>query len=536
MLALCALCLTVLSGCGGAPRADYCFVNGVRAESTNKSPRTHDIKTVTAQEDGALRFVNYPEGYTLDFPAGTQFDCSLCQLLVQADTPDYSVTVSCERSPYEDVEGYIDYYQNRFYTHEGFRAANGLNLLCDETFDVGGLRCDLLALERPGAENGLPKVYAYAYLYTGGQNYMRFLFRGAQADDAFLPRCRALLETYRSSEPVGFSYSHREAEPHLPAQWDEPTRALYRHYLESDGVDFGIFSSPLQVNVDEGELLSLEERLDYRFEISLIYSQLHMPFPMAAMEKAAELGKTVELTIQVSAQNNEDIFGYTPMFDLADGRLDGQIRALAQNIKAFGRPLLFRLNNEMNSDWTSYSGIVTLGDPELYRSVWQRFYRIFEQEGVTNAIWVFNPNDNNYPPNKWNNFLCYYPGDEYVQMIGLTGYNTGTYYNAETGEVWRSFERIYRALSHSYEPVFGNFPWIITEFSSSSFGGDKARWITEMFADLKTFPNIKAAVWFHYADFDTRPGREGTAARPYWLDETPETLEAFRRGLAGLQG
>ena len=39
-----------------------------------------------------------------------------------------------------------------------------------------------------------------------------------------------------------------------------------------------------------------------------------------------------------------------------------------------------------------------------------------------------------------------------------------------------------------------------------------------------------------YADFDTRPGREGTAARPYWLDETPETLEAFRRGLAGLQG
>lgn len=121
-------------------------------------------------------------------------------------------------------------------------------------------------------------------------------------------------------------------------------------------MDFGIFSSPLQVNVDEGELLSLEERLDYRFEISLIYSQLHMPFPMAAMEKAAELGKTVELTIQVSAQNNEDIFGYTPMFDLADGRLDGQIRALAQNIKAFGRPLLFRgILSAALSIWASSS-------------------------------------------------------------------------------------------------------------------------------------------------------------------------------------
>ena len=34
-------------------------------------------------------------------------------------------------------------------------------------------------------------------------------------------------------------------------------------------------------------------------------------------------------------------------------------------------------------------------------------------------------------------FMDYYPGDEYVDIYGITGYNTGTYYE---GESWRSFD------------------------------------------------------------------------------------------------
>ena len=58
-------------------------------------------------------------------------------------------------------------------------------------------------------------------------------------------------------------------------------------------------------------------------------------------------------------------------------------------------------------------------------------------------------------------------------------------------------------------------------------GGDKVAWIENMFAHIKDYPNIKIAVWFSLADWDS----EGNVARPYWLDETPETTEAFRIGL-----
>ncbi|MPM33017.1 Endoglucanase H [bioreactor metagenome] len=116
-------------------------------------------------------------------------------------------------------------------------------------------------------------------------------------------------------------------------------------------------------------------------------------------------------------------------------------------------------------------------------------------------------------------------------MIGVTGYNTGTYYREVFGEEWRDFEDIYNHIENEYQTYFSNYPWIITEFASSSYGGDKAKWISDMFLHLDKYENIKIAVWYSCPDMDFRPEYEGKIARPYMLDETPETLEAFKEGL-----
>ena len=54
---------------------------------------------------------------------------------------------------------------------------------------------------------------------------------------------------------------------------------------------------------------------------------------------------------------------------------------------------------------------------------------------------------------------------------------------------------------------------------------------TTRFVALPYYPEIKAAVWWSYADFDYRPGKEGIPARRYWLDEKDQYLKAFRNGL-----
>ena len=57
--------------------------------------------------------------------------------------------------------------------------------------------------------------------------------------------------------------------------------------------------------------------------------------------------------------------------------------------KEYHHPILFRLNNEMNTDWTSYAGIITLLDPDIFIASWKRLYEIFQQEQVDNCIWIF---------------------------------------------------------------------------------------------------------------------------------------------------
>ena len=69
-------------------------------------------------------------------------------------------------------------------------------------------------------------------------------------------------------------------------------------------------------------------------------------------------------------------------------------------------------------------------------------------------------------------------------------------------------------------------PLIITEFASNSVGGDKVAWIKEAMENLPRYPRISVAIWWNHADFHGI-----IPARRYWLDETPETLAAFKNGL-----
>ena len=113
-------------------------------------------------------------------------------------------------------------------------------------------------------------------------------------------------------------------------------------------------------------------------------------------------------------------------------------------------------------------------------------------------------------------------------MIGVTGYNTGNYFQAKTGEKWRGFNEIYKHINDRFSVMYSQYPWIITEFSCNSVGGDKQAWIKEMFDSIHQYPNIKIAVWWSY--FDPDPETKEPARR-YWLDEKPEYLQEFKDGL-----
>ena len=520
------------------------YENGELADGF-PSPDT-DCKRI--YEDGTTtRLVNYTHGYQLDAPAGTQFDFALSPLYVTGKGEGFDLTVSREKADYQSlsdvitfelstflpwffddntVQNYVYHYEYRFLLDEGWQAANGVTTTSRTDGNIYFVEAQV-----DGLPDDLYDGYLYATYFTPSREYLRLMFRYQKEDTETRDKLLELAKNTRIFDPMGTPVYSTDYTPEPDrAAWSQETRALYESLYDFEApMDWGIFLQDFYVSGFDNELTAMEEKLDYTFPLILYYR--HFPtheFPTQVMQENYEAGRLVELTLQLTDNNNTDMFAKSPLLEIYRGNMDEQLRAWARAAADFGHPFLFRLNNEMNSDWTSYGGVVNLADPAIFTAVWQRIYRIFEEEGVDNCLWIFNPHDRQAPPSDWNNSLAYYPGNEYVHLIGVTGYNNGTYYT-QWAEEWREFDVIYDQIWAEYEPRFGAFPWIITEFASSGVGGDKVAWIENMFEHIHNYPNIRMAVWFSFADFDDANG--GTPARTYWLDETPETLEAFRQGL-----
>lgn len=182
-----------------------------------------------------------------------------------------------------------------------------------------------------------------------------------------------------------------------------------------------------------------------------------------------------------------------PEFSLAAigrGDHDDYIRRSARDAAAWGAPFYLRFGHEMNGTWYPWGRDVNGNTPEEFASVWQRIVGIFWDEGASNAIWVWSPNVNyldRYP------FRDLYPGDDWVDWVGLDGYNWGD--ASDSG--WQSFAEVF---GESYETVtdLTDKPVMITETASSEAGGDKADWIRQgLLDDLPAMmPLIRAVIWF----------------------------------------
>jgi hypothetical protein len=195
--------------------------------------------------------------------------------------------------------------------------------------------------------------------------------------------------------------------------------------------------------------------------------------------------------------------------DINNGSEDARIAQAAKALARYGKPILLRWGWEMNGDWYQWSGPKNDNDTAGYRNAWQRMHRIFGEQGADNVAWVWSPNWNSSPDVAWNDYPRYYPGDGYVDWVGVSGYNLSR----------QSPQQLFGGIYADYGT---RKPLMISEVGAVDRGGStKADWIT-LFADWVTaHPAIAAVVWF---DTDTHPN----VAEKWRIDSTPDALAAYR--------
>ena len=535
-LALCCAC--ALSGCSGSASAPIdtetppiaVYDEVIDATSSGGLNSDSASSVATAAENGVFTmsgttFTNNAGGYNLDVPSGLSV-CDMGDATYRSTLESADASVRLEiftQTLGDDVDAatYLN-YSNRFLENT-WDFTQTYDYSIDDT--VGGQAMQILTWERRALARVDGDRNYYGQLdIVEDKNVYSFLITSRSPVSA--DTLRAMAESFTSFTPTVEAKEY----PRQPRERDDltdETRDFYERIFADDAdLTWGIFE-PGTSGESIHDLLNVQNELSHRFDIVLCYSNIYENYETDkiynTLSRLWENGSVVELTLQ--SQLYDPLSQNNMVYDILDGKYDNFLHEYAADVARFGHPVLFRPFNEMNGDWCNYSAYWTARDCSTYVELYRYIYSIFEEEGANaNTLWVWNPNEKSFPDFCWNSADNYYPGDEYVDIVGLTGYNTGDYYD---GETWRSFNEIYDPLYAEMAPQY-NQPLMITEFACSSYGGDKAAWVEDMFTQLENYPRIKAAIWWDSADKDTA----NNIARPYYIDNDKAALEIFKDHLA----
>ncbi|MDD4121760.1 MAG: glycosyl hydrolase [Eubacteriales bacterium] len=465
-------------------------------------------------------FINRVGGYTIRVPNDMQADMQFSN--IRAVLESEALRVEIYRQKIQNISGsgiesYIN-YSNRFMDNQTDHKKESAGKI-----KIGSRWAPFLEWSRKPLKNieNDRCYYASVDVPLSDREVLTFMFKSNQKyrDKSYLNIVESLTIIERTRE----SYAHKILKTDNRG-WDEKTDKLYDELFgENSQFHWGIFEN--NAPLDYTELKKIEEKVDFTFPILIYYTailenQAHHPHLADALKNAKCEDRILELTLQTAEQSEGK---GNMVYDVLAGDYDTYLFNYAREVALSDEPVLFRLGNEMNGDWCVYSAYHTSKDTEIFKAFYRYVYEIFQTAGADNVIWIWNPNSKSYPDFKWNDELCYYPGDEYVDVVGMTGYNTGTYYE---GETWMEFDEIYDNLYKKYKDYYEK-PLMITEFSCSSIGGSKEEWVDNMFRHISKYERIKAAIWWDGCDWD----KKGNISRPYFIDETEELVQLFRNNL-----
>lgn len=315
----------------------------------------------------------------------------------------------------------------------------------------------------------------------------------------------------------------------LPTETPVPTP----EYAAIPGAYLGIYYGPSAPSVQ------FFERVGKGVAIRIYYPSWGDGFNAGLYEANAMMGQVTMATWEYNVQAMGDLAGYEGRLleAIVDGVHDDVLYAWAEGMRDFGRPILLRWGHEMNGDWYPWGGANNgggttdgFGDPtvpdgpERYVAAYRHIHDIFDEVGADNVLWVWCPNVPFEGLGEWNAIANYYPGDQYVDWLGIDGYNWGTSaFGAQFDSRWQSFDEIFAQGYAELQAINASKPIIIGEFASTEEGGDKAAWILDTYERIQyDYPQIRAVVWFH------------TNKETNWrIDSSPESMAAFQEAVAG---
>jgi mannan endo-1,4-beta-mannosidase len=198
----------------------------------------------------------------------------------------------------------------------------------------------------------------------------------------------------------------------------------------------------------------------------------------------------------------------TSVAKIGEGFYDNYLFQYADAVKKFGAPVVISFAHEMNGNWypwgpPKYGGGGGDTSPASFVAAWRQIHAAFQAVGAKNVIWLWDPNIvYTYSPP----LSEYYPGNAYVDWVGVDGYFR------LPGE---TFQSVFGATLQEIAKITSK-PMIIAETGVANIPGASAE-IDSIFSGVESYKNMLGFVYFNSA---------GTL--DWQLQNDPPALAAFR--------
>jgi len=159
-------------------------------------------------------------------------------------------------------------------------------------------------------------------------------------------------------------------------------------------------------------------------------------FPDTEVNTIHNTGKIPFIRIMPRSNFNEG--GPDPSYTMQriiDGDFDDDLNQWAIKAKQFDFPLLVEFGTEVNGNWFPWNGqyngageLTNYGDsnladgPERFKDAYRHIIDICRNNNVSNITWFFHVDAYCEPNTTWNNIENYYPGDRYIDWLGVSIY------------------------------------------------------------------------------------------------------------------
>lgn len=260
-------------------------------------------------------------------------------------------------------------------------------------------------------------------------------------------------------------------------------------------------------------------------------------FPEAEAQQIYSLGAIPFISLLPRSSYRQYKIDSIFSFDkILEGDFDEELTQWALDAKNSEIPMMLDFAPEMNGNWFPWSGqynfydgnIKTAG--KMYRDTYRYIVEIFRRAGAENITWAFHPNGGSFNSAGWNKMKKYYPGDNYVDWIGVSIYGS-----QRIGDRWLEIIDTFDETYHNMANISKNKPLAIFEFgvTEDKENGDKSQWIEDVFDFVQSskYSRIKLiSYWNQNFPIYNSEGKIINYSMMQ-IDTSPEVLYVYRENI-----